>query len=142
MTMIKQIVREKYLSIVVALLILPVYFVHGQDCAKLSDGKYKIKFSKQYGGSTYVLLLDCDHFTKIGKGQEIKGDVKINDDCILQLDHHIKWDTTIVVQRVLSKSTQPYFKFHSTTGSTLKFRMTGYGGPHVTSGEGKFIRID
>lgn len=139
--MIKQIVREKSLSIVVALLILPIYFAHGQECAKLSDGKYKVKFSKQYGGSRYVLLLEGDHFTEIRKGREIEGDVKINEDCILQLDHHIKWDTTIVVQKVLSKSTQPYFKFQNTTGSTLKFRLTGYGGAHVTSGEGKFIRI-
>jgi hypothetical protein len=130
------------ITILIPALLLIVNLAHGQDCEKLKDGKYKVKFKRQYGGDKYVLLLEGDSFTNIKHDQEIKGKVKVNEDCTLRLDYLIKPDTTNSVQKILSNSFKPYFEFENTSGRKLKFRLTGYGGPHTTAGEGYIIKID
>ena len=129
------------ISATIAALLLLGNFAHGQDCKKLDDGKYRVKFKKEYGGASYVLLLEGDHFTKLMGGREIKGKIDGNGDCTLRLNYMITSDTTTnAVQRVLSKSSMPYFEFQTTRGRRLKFRLTGYAGPHTTSGEGQLIK--
>ena len=123
------------------LFLLQFDVTYGQACQKLSDGKYRVKFKKEFGGARYKLLLEGDHFTELREGEEIKGTVEINESCTLQLDYKIKWDTTNRLQNVLSKSNQPSFIFESTQGKRLKFRLTGYGGPQVTSGEGVLVKL-
>lgn len=114
---------------------------HGQDCEKLEDGKYRVKFNKEFGSASYVLSLEGDYFTELKDGREIKGKIDGNENCTLRLNYMITSDTTSnAVQRVLSKSSKPYFEFQTTRGRRLKFRLTGYAGPHTTSGEGQFIK--
>jgi hypothetical protein len=128
--------------ILVPALLLLVNLAQGQDCEKLTDGKYKVKFEKRYGGAKYILLLAGDSFTEIRDDQEIKGKIDVNEDCTLRLDYLTKPDTTNAVQQLLSKSSKPYFEFEKTSGKKHKFRLTGYGGPHTTAGEGHAVKID
>jgi hypothetical protein len=89
-----------------------------------------------------VLFLEGDGFTDIKGDQEIKGKIDVNGDCTLRLDYPIKPDTSNAIQQMFSKSSKPYFEFETTSGKKLKFRLTGYGGPHTTAGEGHFVKID
>jgi len=116
--------------------------VQSQDCESLKDGNYKVKFKKGYGGATYILKISSGRFTEIRGSDEISGDVLLNENCALRLDYPVKWDTTNHLQKVLLKSDGPYFDFDGTKGKRINFRLTGYGGPHVTSGEGVFSRIE
>lgn len=111
----------------------------GQDCKKLEDGKYKVKFKER---DDIILLIDKDSFTQIADGRKVRGKIELNADCILRLDYLTQWDTLNNLQKMLSRSNQPYFKFEKTDGKRFRFRLTGYAGPHVTAGRGKFIRID
>jgi hypothetical protein len=128
--------------LLVIAIILFATLVQGQDCEKLKDGNYKVKFKKSYGGATYILNIKQNRFTEIHDNKEISGDIALNEDCALRLDYPIKWDTTIQLQKVLSTSNPPYFDFQSTRGKRIRFRLTGYGGPHVTSGEGVFVKLE
>jgi len=122
--------------------VLFAILTHGQDCEKLPDGKYRVKFKRSYGGVNYILTIKQGRFLEIRDKQEVSGNVALNEGCALRLDYTIKWDTTIQLQKVLSTSTPPYFDFQGTKGKRIKFRLTGYGGPHVTSGEGVFLRLE
>lgn len=136
-----KIVKTSILTLI-SLILLQVNTTHGQDCQKLPDGKYRVKFDKQFGGVSYKLQLEGDRFIQLREGEETQGTVEINESCTLLLDYKIKWDTTNELQRVLSKSRQPAFIFETTQGKRLRFRLTGYAGPHVTSGEGTFIKLN
>jgi hypothetical protein len=72
----------------VSVILLQVNTTYGQDCQKLPDGKYRVKFNKQFGGVAYKLLLEGDRFTELRKGEEIKGTVEINENCTLLLDYN------------------------------------------------------
>lgn len=131
----------KIFSIVIITILLKVNLVFGQDCDKLSDGKYKVKFDKQYGGGSYTLILEGDQFTETIKGKDFNGKVEINENCKLLLDHKMQLDTTNAVQRVFFNSQQPYFEFEGTRGKKLRFRLTGFGGPHITAGTGAMTKV-
>ncbi len=117
---------------------------HGQTCKTLTDGKYKVQFNREFGGITYILVIKEGHFTEYKNGKETGGDVLLNEDCNLRLGYptHLDTNTKNEVQNLLLKSDHPYFIFEKTTGKKLVFRLTGVGGPHVTSGTGKFIRLN
>lgn len=109
---------------------------------KAQGWQIKVKFKKRYGGAKYILLIDGKDFTEVKGDQEIKGRIDINEDCTLQFDYLIKPDTANAVGTLLSKSSKPYFDLKKTSGRKLKFRLTGYGGPHITAGEGYIIKIN
>ncbi len=90
----------------------------------------------------YILLIKQDRFKQFSGGKEINGKIELNEDCMLRLDYLVKWDTTNNVQKLLGQSDKPFFKFEKTTGKRIRFRLTGYAGPHTTAGEGKFIKDD
>lgn len=113
---------------------------HGQDCEELKDGKFKVKFNKEYGGARYLLSLEGNVFTEVRNGQEVKGQIAINENCNLRLDYATQPES-VNAENPLSKSSERYFEFERTLGKRLKFRLTGYGGPHTTAGEGQFVRI-
>jgi hypothetical protein len=73
-----------------------VNFPYEQDSEKLKDGKYKVKFEEKYGGAKYVILLKGDAFTVTKGGQETKGRIDVNANCILVMDY-LESDSTNAV---------------------------------------------
>ena len=115
---------------------------NAQECNELDDGRYKVKFKKLgYAAFEYILLIDNNTFIEYRDGKEFKGKIAENANCALRLDYLTNPDSLLGVQKTVALSNQPYFEFSNTGGKKISFRWTGYGGPQVTSGKGKFIKL-
>ena len=114
---------------------------HAQDCKRLDDGRYRVKFKKLgYDAFKYILLIDKDNFIEYRDGKEIKGKIAENANCTLRLDYLINPDSLDSFQKKLFSS-MPYFEFEDTSRRKIRFRLTGSSGPHATAGEGKFVKV-
>jgi hypothetical protein len=117
-------------------------FTKADSCGKLEDGRYRVKFNKAgYRAFEYILSIDGENFIEYKNGKEVRGKIIENGDCTLRLDYLIKTDSLNNIQKTLLNSGQAYFEFENTRGRKIKFRLTGYAGPHTTAGEGQFVKI-
>ena len=117
-------------------------FANTEDCKRLEDGKYKIKF-KRFPESNFILRIDKNQFIKTDKnGQETKGTIEWTGDCYFVLSSDTVTMGNPVIEKIKLGLGNPCYELTKTKGRVTSFILTRSGNLSILIDEGKLKKID
>jgi hypothetical protein len=132
---------------VLTLLLTPLIFCSWDNCEQLDDGRYHVQYDLTNDGA-YNLKIKKDEYVKyLISGDSINGTIKNISPCLIVMNPNItdvkilKPDTLTDLGKRMKSFGEPCIELGKRTGDTIYFRMTYSGNLHLTSNEGKFIKI-
>ncbi len=117
-------------------------FTDTDDCKRLEDGKYKVKF-KRLPESNYILSIDKNQFTRTDKkGKETKGTIEWTGDCYYVLSSDTVTLDNPVIEKIKLGLGVPSYELTKTKGRVTYFILTRSANLDIMLDEGKLIKID
>jgi hypothetical protein len=132
------------LLLVLCTILIPHTSIGQRNCIHLKDGNYEFKFANADDSIDFRLAINGDKFIRTAHdGQQIIGNIKWLHDCLFVLDHMIPKtlpDSASWLQKALAQQGTPCFEVQKERRA-LVFRLTYTANLHITSGEGKIVRV-
>lgn len=117
-------------------------FSDTDDCKRLGDGKYKVRF-KRFPKSNYILSIDKNQFTKTDKkGQETKGTIEWSGDCSFILSSDTVTLDNPLAEKIKLGLGVPSYELTKTKGRVTSFVLTRSANLNIMLDEGKLIKLD
>jgi hypothetical protein len=139
-------ISKPLLIVTLVLLFLHQSFITvGQDCKKLQDGQYKVKFKSRYEKPDYTLLVTGDSIQILNKNEKVtKGRIEWLSGCYFKFhleddtQKNGKIDSLNNIQSALLTLGEPCYEF---LNEKNEFRETYCGNLHITISEGQIIKL-